>query len=370
MKLLVVAESLTPRSGWGSYATGLVRALTAHGVRATVLVDRKAVADAPPGAEAIPCLSSPLAGLTRPQALLWNSAQLLRHARGAALLHFMVEPYATASLPIGLPPTCITIHGTYAISPFSRGPLTRTLYAAALRRARTVVCVSRFTQDALLSRLELANVAVIHNGHELSPDGPPDRDRLVVDGRPLILGVGALKPRKGYHVSLRAVAKLRERFPQLRYYLVGDVSDRTYVDRLRRDIAELGLEHQAIITGPVSDARLRALYRQADLFLLTPVNSGHTFEGFGIAYLEANTFGKPVVGSLGCGAEEAILHGVNGLLAPQNDPDGVAAQAEAVLADPALSARLGAAGRARAETRTWSSVARQYLDMYEQALRR
>ena len=151
-----------------------------------------------------------------------------------------------------------------------------------------MVCVSRFTRDALLARLPLTNVAVIHNGHDASPDGPTERDRVVVDGRPLILGVGALKPRKGYHVALRAVAALRQRFPQLRYYLVGDVSDRAYVDRLRRDIAELGIEQQAVITGPVSDSRLRAFYRQADLFLLTPVNSGQTFEGFGIAYLEAN----------------------------------------------------------------------------------
>jgi glycosyltransferase involved in cell wall biosynthesis len=370
LKLLVVAESLSPRNGWGSYAAGLVRALGGHGVRATVLVERRADVDAPPGAEAIPCLSSPLAGLTRPQALLWNAVQVLRHARGADLLHFMVEPYATASLPIGLPPTCITVHGTYAISPFFRGALTRAMYAAALGRARTVVCVSGFTRDALRGRLKLGNVSVIHNGHDLSLDGPVDRDRVVLDGRPLILGVGALKTRKGYHVSLRAVASLRRRFPQLRYYLVGDISDRAYVDRLRQDISELGLEHRAVITGPVSDERLRALYQQADLFLLTPVNTGHSFEGFGIAYLEANAFGKPVIGSRACGAEEAIEHGVNGLLAAQNDPLDVAAQAEVVLADPALAARLGAAGRARAEAQTWVNVARQYLDIYEQALRR
>jgi phosphatidylinositol alpha-1,6-mannosyltransferase len=175
--------------------------------------------------------------------------------------------------------------------------------------------------------------------------------------------------RKGHHVSLRAVARLRDRFPGMRYYVVGDDRDAKYVSTLRKEIEELGLGGSVVITGLVSDARLREYYRRADLFLLTPVNSGLSFEGFGIAYLEANAYGKPVVGSFGCGAEEAIEVGVNGLLAPQNDDEAVAAAAAAILSDRELSARLGAAGRARAEAQSWRNVARRYLDRYERALR-
>lgn len=370
MKLLVAAQSLAPRDGWGSYSAGLLGGLAGLGVRATVLIDRRAGGEAPGEARVVPCLSSALGGLVRPPAMAWNAYQLVRHARGADLLHFMVEPYATASLPLGLPPSVITVHGTYAVSPFQERPLTRLLYGAALRRARRVVCVSRFTRQALLGKLKLDNLTVIHNGHDLLDDEATSRDEVVVDGRPVIVGVGALKERKGYHVALRAVARLRERFPELRYYLVGDDADHKYVARLRAEIAELGLEHRAVITGPVSDGRLRAFYRQADLFLLTPINVGRSFEGFGIAYLEANAFGKPVVGSTECGAEEAIEDGVNGLLAPQRDDAAVAERATAILADPALAARLGLAGRARAERRTWAAVAREYLATYEQALRR
>ena len=370
MKLLVVAESLEPKGGWGSYSLGLLRGLVALGVQARVLVERHAVGEGPPGVEVIPCLSSPLGGLVRVQAMGWNAAQLVRHRRGADLLHFMVETYATASPPIGLPPSCVTVHGTYAVSPFQEGWLTRRLYAAALRRARAVVCVSRFTRDKLLERLKLTNLTVIHNGHDLLPADGAEREQLAVDGGPVIVAVGALKPRKGYHVALRAVAQLTDRFPDLRYYMVGDDGDRKYVERLRREIADLGLEQRAIITGSVSDSRLRAFYRRADLFLLTPVNVGRSFEGFGIAYLEANAFGKPVVGSLGCGAEEAIEDGVNGLLAPQDDEAAIAARAATILSDPNLARRLGEAGRARAEQQTWAAVARQYLELYEQALAR
>jgi glycosyltransferase involved in cell wall biosynthesis len=350
MKLVAVAETLGKRDGWASYSAGLLGGLAALGVEVTVLLGRRAGEQPPAGLQTIPCLSSPLGGLGRPPSIGWNMAQLLRYARGADLLHFMVEPYATASLPFGLPPSCITVHGTYAISPFRQRWFTRRLFAAALRRAQRVFCVSQFTRDALLGRIELDRTEVIHNGHDLLPSAAADgRDDLVVDGRPLIVGVGALKARKGYHVALRAVALLRERFPDLRYYLVGDDSDRKYVDRLRQDIAELGLGRQAIITGSVSEGRLRAFYRQADLFMLTPINIGSSFEGFGIAYLEANAYGKPVVASAGCGSAEAIEDGVNGLLAPQADEVAVAERAAAILADPAFARRLGEAGRQRAE---------------------
>lgn len=371
MKLVAVAESLEPKGGWGSYSLGLLRGLRGLGVEPRVLVERHAAGESDGEFEVIPCLSSPLGGLVRARAMGWNAAQLPRYARGADLLHFMVETYATASLPVGLPPSCITVHGTYAVSPFQERWLTRRLYAAALRRARAVVCVSRFTRDRLLERLELTNLAVIHNGHDLRPnDGAAECEPVALDGGPVIVGVGALKPRKGYHVALRAVARLRERFPDLRYYLVGDDADRKYVARLREEIAALGLERQAIITGPVPDSRLRAFYRRADLFLLTPINVGRSFEGFGIAYLEANAFGKPVVGSLGCGAEEAVEDGVNGLLAPQDDEAAVADRAVRILSNTALARRLGEAGRARAERQTWAAVAREYLELYARALGR
>ena len=370
MKLLAVAESLEPRDGWGSYAAGLLGGLVELGVEARVLLERRQTKAALRAVDVAPCLSSPLGGLVRPQAMAWNAWQIAKHARGQEILHYMVEPYATASLPLGQPPSCITVHGTYAVSPFREHVLTRTLYAAALRRARAVVCVSSFTRDALLGKLALPNLEVIHNGHNLlpSPDEATGSDPGIA-GDPVVLTVGALKTRKGYHVSLRAVARLRERFPGLRYYMVGDDRDQKYVGRLKREIDELGLGGVAVVTGLVSDAKLRAYYRRADLFMLTPVNSGQSFEGFGIAYLEANAYGKPVVGSLGCGAEEAIEVGVNGLLAPQNDDEAVATAAASILGDQELAARLGSAGRARAEAQTWRAVARRYLDLYERVLR-
>jgi phosphatidyl-myo-inositol dimannoside synthase len=371
VRVLLLTESLVPSSGWGTYSLGVARGLAALGVRCRVLMDYRAEPSAPPGVEAIARLSSPLGALDRPRSIAWNVAQVAYHARGTDLVHCLVEPYAMACWLPGLPPTVLSVHGTYAISPLHAEWHTRALYRRALRRASRMLCSSRFTAQALRAELPLDNIGIIPLGHDLALDEIPETQPAAPpDGGPVLLSVGALKERKGLHVSLRAVARLRQRFPDLRYYLVGDDADRAYVERLRREIGELRLQGRAVITGRVSDAELRELYRRADLFMLTPLNVDRGFEGFGIVYLEANAYGKPVIGSLGCGAEDAIEDGHNGFLVPQDDPAATAERAAAILGDPVLARRMGEAGRARAREQTLGAVARRYLEVYGEALRR
>lgn len=383
-RVCVVTWQLQPDSGWGRYSLGLVRGLREHGLAVRVLAERRSpVVPGLEGVRVIPCLTTPLAPLDRPAAMAWNLAQVARLARGADLVHFLVEPYALAAALLFPWPYLVTVHGTYGVTPLRGNPVTRVLFARSLRRARSVVCVSRFTRSRMAGALALANLKVVNNGLEIPMGRPEGRGPVVVTGRsdgelgdepvlgrPILLGVGALKPRKGYHVTLEALPAVRERYPDVHYYLVGDPSDRKYVDQLQASARRLGLERNVTMTGRVHDARLDALYRGCDVFVLSPVNSGAAFEGFGLTYLEANAYGKPVVGSLDCGAEDAIEDGVNGYLAPQGDSPALATCILRLLDDPAGAARMGERGRKRAHARDWSHVAGEYLVLYEGALGR
>jgi phosphatidylinositol alpha-1,6-mannosyltransferase len=347
-----------------------VRALRDRGVTIQVLTERRS--PVPPGFEevrVVPCLSTPLASLDRPLAFVWNLVQVARHARGSDLVHFFVEPYALAA-SLAFPwRYLITVHGTYGLVPLRSNPVTRRLFARTLERARGVVCVSRFTRSQMAQATPQANLAVINNGLEMPERNTSDADDSIV-GDPLLLGVGALKPRKGYHVVVDSLPLIRERFPNVHYYLVGDDGDRRYVDQLRQSVQRLQLERNVTITGRIEDARLDALYRRCDAFVLPPVNSGAAFEGFGLAYLEANAYGKPVVGSFNCGAEDAIVDGQTGLLAPQGDHAAVARCILQLLEDPAAAHAMGERGRDWALARTWNSVAAEYVELYERALDR
>jgi phosphatidylinositol alpha-1,6-mannosyltransferase len=183
------------------------------------------------------------------------------------------------------------------------------------------------------------------------------------------MAAGALKPRKGYHTTLEALARVRERYPDVHYYLVGDDQDRKYVAGLREIIDRLDLARNATITAIIDDAHLDALYRRADAYVQPAENSGGAFEGFGLTYLEANAYGKPVVGTLDCGAEDAITDGENGYLVPQRDPGAVADAVLRLLDDPAAAREMGERGRQRAMSRDWSRVVCEYLALYQKVWR-
>jgi phosphatidylinositol alpha-1,6-mannosyltransferase len=112
------------------------------------------------------------------------------------------------------------------------------------------------------------------------------------------------------------------------------------------------------------------LYRSATVFALTPVNTGVAFEGFGLAYLEAGAQGLPVIGSQGCGAEDAIIDGKTGFLVPQEAPEQIAAHIRSLLLDPESARALGEYGREHAHSFAWDRVAESYLDVYQSALSR
>lgn len=372
LRVCVVTWQLAPDSGWGRYSLGLVRGLIEHGAAVRVLTDRRAMPpDGFPGVRFVPCLSSPLAPLDRPLAFGWNLLQVFRSAAGADLVHFLVEPYAMAASASFPWPYLITVHGTYGVQPLRANRITRALFARTLRRAAAVVCVSRYTRSRVAAAVPLPNLQVINNGLE-----PPRTDRSVdatftpTAGHPILLGVGALKPRKGYHVALEALPIVRQRYPDVHYYLVGDDGDRKYVEQLREAIRRLGLGRNVTITGTVDDGRLSSLYGACDVFVLTPVNSGAAFEGFGLTYLEANAYGKPVVGSYDCGAEDAVRDGENGFLAPQNDHAAVADRILRLLDDRSEAGRLGARGRDLAVARDWSRTVDEYVALYERVLGR
>jgi glycosyltransferase involved in cell wall biosynthesis len=367
-RILIVTWELQPDSGWGRYSLGLVRGLLERGHQLTILTTRNTKAP-PLDARVIPCLSTPLGALDRPLPFAWNMAQVLKHAPGHDLVHFFVEPFALAASAVFPWPYLITVHGTYGVSPFRMNAVTRTLFARTLKRAASVVCVSGYTRRRMGEVLPLDNLDVVTNGFDplTVPAGHFDGE---ISGHPVLMGSGALKPRKGYHTVLEALPAVRKRHPDVHYYLVGDDQDRKYVAGLRESIQRLDLAGNATITGRINEAYLDALYRRADAFVLPSENSGAAFEGFGLAYIEANAYGKPVIGTLDCGAEDAIDDGDNGLLVPQRDPSALSAAMLRLLDDPAAARAMGERGRERSNSRDWSHVVDEYLVLYDRALSR
>jgi phosphatidyl-myo-inositol dimannoside synthase len=163
---------------------------------------------------------------------------------------------------------------------------------------------------------------------------PPDfpRGRVV-----LTVGRWAASERyKGADLLIGAIAQLRATHPDLHLAAVGSGDD---LPRLRALAASLGVSGAIHFFENLSVQEIAACYARADLFALPS-----TAEGFGLVFLEAMAFSKPVIGAAAGGTIDVIEDGVNGLLIPPHDPERLAQALNRLLGDEKLCAELGRGG--------------------------
>jgi glycosyltransferase involved in cell wall biosynthesis len=143
---------------------------------------------------------------------------------------------------------------------------------------------------------------------------------------------------KKHALLLEAIAAANLPPSEVRFYGHGDRSD-AYVDALHVRAAQLAVP----VSFPGHAADPAAIMRELDV-LVHPADH----ESFGRVVVEAMAAALPVVGVRGGGVGEIVVDGETGLLAPPDDATALGAAMARVAADPALRARLGAAGRRRA----------------------
>ena len=181
------------------------------------------------------------------------------------------------------------------------------------------------------------------------------------DGRPLVLAVGGIEPRKGTADLVRAVAGMPSR-PVLAIVGGHSFQDyRAYKDAVLAELPGLGLEldRDIVLLGTVPDQDMAAWYAAADALAFPSAK-----EGFGLAVLEAMSAGLPVVTSNLPVFREYLVDGRDALLVELGDVAGLTRALEAVLTDVGLRTRLVARGRAVAGRFTWQRSAQRHVEIY------
>lgn len=178
---------------------------------------------------------------------------------------------------------------------------------------------------------------------------------------PTIAWVNRLDPQKGFAVFLDAIAPLLARRPDLRVVVAGDGPLRDATDRLAP-----ALRGRIDVRGRVANAEVANVLHGADVFASPATGQ----ESFGIVLVEAMAAGVPVVATDIPGYREVVRDGIDGLLVPPGDAAVLAAALGRVLDDPALAARLAAAGLDRAAAYGWDAVLPRILATYERVLGR
>jgi phosphatidylinositol alpha-1,6-mannosyltransferase len=175
--------------------------------------------------------------------------------------------------------------------------------------------------------------------------------------------------RKGHATVIRALPDVLRVIPEAHYLIVGTGPVKEELEKL---IIALGLEANVTFTGYVSDIELDSLFQLCELFVMVSreIPEKGDIEGFGIVYLEANLFRRPVIAARTGGVPDAVLHEETGLLVEPNDPRETASAIIHLLKNPGLAQELGDRGHDRV-LQEFSSVhlARKALKTIEEISR-
>lgn len=184
---------------------------------------------------------------------------------------------------------------------------------------------------------------------------PPSTDAILAtiqqrvqrQGPRQLLFVGNVIARKGLHILLQALAQVPKSLWRLQ--VIGSLtSDRTYVAQIRQLIETHALTKSVTLTGSTTDAQIAASYAQSDIY------AAPAFEGFGIAYLEAMSFGLPVIASTVGAAHEIVTSGVDGYLVAPTDVTTLAAHITELCTKPDHLVAMSRAARQRYDRHpTW-----------------
>jgi phosphatidylinositol alpha-1,6-mannosyltransferase len=232
-----------------------------------------------------------------------------------------------------------------------------------LTSADVVLPVSSFTRTAVAkvtkgrAKMSLLPPSVDTDRFSLRVSGADVRTEYGVGARFLVLFLSRLVKRKGADTLIRAIAALKGSFA----IIGGDGPERQTLQRLTR---ELEVTDRVVFTGVVPDDRLPEYYAAADVFCMpcTDRYGGLDTEGFGVVYLEAQASGIPCIAGRCGGSAEAVDDGVSGVVINEPTPRKVAVTLLELRKDPAACARLGGAGRARAEREFAPEVAALRLE--------
>ena len=198
------------------------------------------------------------------------------------------------------------------------------------------------------------------------------RDRLgIPEGALLVLAVGRLVEKKGFRYLQDAFGRA---FPDSResplalLWIAGSGDLEGDLDRRGR---ELGLGDRLRLLGDVAREGVRDLYQAADVLVVSSVHdSAGNVDGLPNVLMEGLGSGMPIIASEVAGIPDVIVHGKNGLLVPEKEPEPLAAALAALAQDGPMRRALGEAARASVEERlNWGVVSGRYYSVLETAAR-
>lgn len=262
-------------------------------------------------------------------------------------------------------PLVTTFHG---LEPKSAQPL------SANKLKKVLDNCDAFFLNTDFAKKQLTGLGCDENKIYIIPQGTnlndfPFTERKIKNNETItILSVGRLSVEKGFHVAIDAIARLVDKYPNIRYHIIGSGVEDT---NLQRQIKTLKLQNNVKIIGGVSTEILQSQYAAAHMFVLPSIDfcDGSHTETQGVVLQEAQSSGIPVIASRTGGIPEIIIDGTTGLLFDEQDDAGLAEKIESLLNDQVQYKALSIAARKDVEDNySVETICQRQLKVYSKIM--
>ena len=229
-----------------------------------------------------------------------------------------------------------------------------TLLRSIISHAKGIIANSNFTRNELIKLGSVPDkIKVVHPCPNMEANTFSEfrlqriADKQNLKNRKILFTVGRLIERKGHDKVIEALPLIIKKVPNVIYLICGKGPHKENLSNL---VDKLNLSDYVKFLGQLPQEDLIAYYQLCDVFIMPSrqLPNGDV-EGFGIVFIEANLFGKPVIGGRSGGIPEAVLDDQTGVLVNPNDIKDIADTAIRLLTDETLSQRLGRQGQKRAK---------------------
>lgn len=247
-------------------------------------------------------------------------------------------------------PFIVILHG-YDIMNAQKSSWKKYWVKKILSQAKHIIVNSHNTQDQVFKLgINTDKITIVYPCPNIKPEQLNEHEKQIIKNeldlhhKKILLSVGRLVPRKGFDKVIEALPEVLKQIPNLVYIIIGNGPDRNRLEKLAEDLKVIG---NLIIAEDIPNSNLPAFYDLANIFIMPARQIGEDIEGFGIVYLEANLFGKPVIAGKSGGVEDAVINNQTGILV---NPESVQEISQAILklfANPDLANKLGVQGKER-----------------------
>jgi teichuronic acid biosynthesis glycosyltransferase TuaC len=220
-------------------------------------------------------------------------------------------------------PVTITLRGTEV--PLSKMPGRKKRLLTALNNAARVFSVSDSLKRHVVSLgAQSDKIRVIGNGIDAVKFSPLAKtvaraELNIPEDAKVLVSVGALVDRKGFHRVIEVLPALVEKYPELIYLIVGgDSPEGDIRERLEQQVRTLKLEKHVRFLGAFPSEKLKIPLSASDLFVLATAN-----EGWANVFLEAMACGLPVITTEVGGNKEVVNDPSLGSVVPFGDSESL-----------------------------------------------